>query len=205
MRKLKRRSEIEKLKKKKRIKFKKQKCKWRNSFGHQCKRWAVGKSTLCEKHGGERIAHELLVSVHELPVLTGTKFNPAVHPMQFLEMSREGKSVQEIAAELMVTPETLKRWSETFKEFATAWEIGQACHEAWWLKQGKNNLTNTRFQTGLFKFLTTNKLGYAEKIETKSHNVNENVGVLLVPGEMSIDDWEKQNIEDDKEKEIIDI
>jgi hypothetical protein len=182
--------------------YEKQKCNWMNRFGKQCKRNSVGKGTLCEKHGGERIVLENLISVYDSAVVV-QKFNPAVHPIQFIELSREGNSLVEIASEMEVSVSLLKKWSENFKEFNVAFEIGEAMHEAWWLQQGKDNLTNTRFQTTLYKFLTTNKLGYAEKIETKSHNINENVGVLLIPGQMSVEEWENKNKEDDKD--IIDV
>ncbi len=192
MRKLKRKS-----KQKEKVQYEKIKCVWRNRFGKGCRNYAVGKSTLCEKHGGKRIEKELMLpSVYALQHI---KYDPAVHPIDFLQLSMEGKSVVEIAAIMGIAPGTLKNWSEKFPAFATAWEVGEACHEAWWLTQGKNNLNNTRFQTGLYKFLTTNKLGYAEKIETKSHNINENVGVLLVPGNMSIEEWENKNKKDDGE------
>ena len=210
MRKLRRKSEIDKIENKKIIKYKDQRCLFRNKFRMQCKRDAVGKSTLCEKHGGIKIIEEALISIHEEHNLVPTKFDNSVHPLQFIQLSTEGLSEVEIAAEFGVSVNTLKKWSEKYKEFNTAWEIGQACHESWWLRQGKNNLSNTRFQAGLYKFLTTNKLGYAEKIETKSHNINENVGVLLIPGQMSVEEWETQNRKDDGEEiqgdnDIIDI
>ena len=207
MRKLKRKSEIDTVQKKKKIIFKKMRCKKINKFGIQCKRMAVGKSTLCSVHGGSKIVNELLMSVHEEHNLVPTKFDITVHPMSFVEMSSQGLSDVEIAAEFKVGLSTLRGWSEKYKEFAQAWEIGKACHESWWLSRGKSNLTNTRFQTGLYKFLTTNKLGYAEKIETKSHNINENVGVLLIPGKMTVEEWEANNRKEDGEdnEEIIDI
>ena len=67
-------------------------------------------------------------------------------------------------------------------------EIGEAMHETWYLLQGKNNLENPRFNTGLFKFLTANKLGYAEKVESKNINMNAH-GVLLIPNQQSEDEW----------------
>jgi len=196
MRKLIRKSERKKIT---RIKYKKQKCKFVSRLGIKCKRYAVGKSTLCERHGGVKITKELLISAHDDNSLTAKKFNLAVHPILFVDLSSKGMSVEEIAAEMKVTPSSLKKWSETYKEFSVAWEIGKACHEAWWLRTGKDNLNSPRFQTALFKFMTTNKLGYAEKIETKSHNINENIGVLLVPAEMSVEEWENNNKKDDGE------
>ena len=96
-----------------------------------------------------------------------------------------------------ICPDTLKKWADTYKEFAFVFELGDAMHEAWYIREGKANLKNSRFQTPLFKHLTGNKLGYAEKVETTNTNNNTSVGVLLVPGQMSIEDWEQKNVDDD--------
>jgi hypothetical protein len=62
--------------------------------------------------------------------------------------------------------------------------------EAWWLSEGKNNLDNRGYNVSLYKFITGNKLGYSDKIE--SRNLNVHAGVLMVPGSMSLEEWEKQ-------------
>ena len=187
-----------------RTKFKKQRCKYvvlvndEGEVGARCKNYAVGSSTLCKKHGGDPVEERSLVSYSDMSLIVSrTTFNPAVHPVQFLELSQAGKSVVECAAEMGVSSVTLKNWSEKFKEFAFVFELGQDLHEAHYMRIGKANLTNTRFQTGLFKWLTTNKLGYAEKTESSHHTQNTNVGVLLIPGQMSVEEWEQKNIKDD--------
>jgi hypothetical protein len=55
-------------------------------------------------------------------------------------------------------------------------------------KEGKDNLDNRGYNTGLFKFLTGNKLGYSDKIESK--NLNVTAGVLMVPATMEAEEWE---------------
>lgn len=185
-------------KRKLRKRFKKQRCAYFRADGSRCKNQAVGKSTLCSDHGGSRIVKDNLVPSNS--ALVPTKFNPAVHPLSFIELSRNGLSDVEIAAEFEVGIETVRTWADTYEEFAVAWEIGAAMYEAFFLREGRRNLSNTRFNTSLFKFLTGNKLGYTEKIESKNFNANVNHGVLLVPDAMSIDEWEKQNIKEDAEK-----
>ena len=67
-----------------------------------------------------------------------------------------------------------------------------ALYESWWLVKGKEGLDNPRdFNTPLYKFLTGNKLGYSDKVESKNFNVN--AGVLVVPKTPeSLEEWEKK-------------
>ena len=161
-----------------------------------CTRKAVGSGDVCKKHGGKTLVRENLVPSDVLPpAVVGTTYDAAVHPMQFVELARGGMSEVEIAAEIGVSVHTLRGWSEKFSEFNSAYEIGQALHEAWWLKQGKDNLDNRGYNVGLFKFLTGNKLGYSDKMESK--NLHVHAGVLQVPGAVSEDEWEKKHAKTD--------
>jgi hypothetical protein len=161
----------------------------------RCKRWAIGKGTLCKKHGGIRVpARELIqdVETHLSVVGCHASFRPDYHPIKYIEFSKEGMSPVEIAAEFEVSLGTLKDWSEKYSNFAVAWEVGEAMHEAWWLGVGKEGLRDTKFNGSLYKFLTGNKLGYSDKIESKSTNTHIH-GVLLVPDAMTPEEWERQN------------
>lgn len=195
------------VKRKLRKRYKKQKCAYVAIVGVDsipCRKNAVGKSTLCKEHGGNPIDHDNLVSViDDKSVLGNSKFDAKVHPLLFIDLSRQGMSEVEIAASFEIGKDTLLKWAERYKEFATAFEIGQALHEAWWLQQGKSGLHNVRnFNTVLFKFLTGNKLGYSEKIENKNLNMNVH-GVLLVPSKISPEDWAAQNEEPIPEAEVV--
>jgi hypothetical protein len=179
--------------------YKKQKCVFVDENGRKCNRLAVGKSTLCKKHGGNPVIKENLLPDSVNNILTlATKYKPEEHPILFIEYSRMGMSEVEIAAEFMVSVETMRGWSEKFEMFNRAHEIGKALHESWWLLQGKSGLNNRGFNTGLYKFLTANKLGYAEKMETKSMNMNIH-GVLMVPDKVSEEEWENDD------EDIIDV
>jgi len=150
---------------------------------------------LCKKHGGNPIIKENLIPQKvEMNHLSHTsKFNPAKHPIAFMKLSRIGMSLVEIASKFKVAPTSIKSWAEKYESFAFAYEMGQAMHEAWWLQKGKNNLNSRDFNTTLFKFLTGNKLGYSDKIETKSMNLNVH-GVLKVPDSVTEDEWENEEI-----------
>lgn len=154
---------------------------------------AVGSGDVCKQHGGDPVIIENLLQEHEIPAgtLMSTKYEPASHPIAFIALSKEGMSDTEIAAEFGVAVKTLRGWAEKFAAFNTAYEVGQAMHEAWWLREGKDNLDNRGYNTGLFKFLTGNKLGYSDKMESK--NLNITAGVLLVPNQMTKGEWESGN------------
>jgi len=179
-------------------KYKKQKCAYVEN-GVRCTNNAVGKSTLCKKHGGNPVVKENLINERTHPIASlAKKYDPTRHPTLFIDLSRTGLSDVEIAAEFEVGIDTLRGWAEKYEMFNTAFEIGKALYESWWLQQGRSGLHDRGFNTSLFKFLTANKLGYAEKVETKSLNMNVH-GVLMVPDAVSEEEWEKDD------EDIIDV
>jgi hypothetical protein len=157
-----------------------------------CPNKAVGADDVCEQHGGNPIIKDNLLLPEEVPdwIANMHTYDPAKHPMGFIMLSKEGYSEVEIAAEFNVSVGVMRGWAEKFLDFNTAYEIGKAAHESWWLKEGKNNLDNRSYNVSLFKFLTGNKLGYSDKIESK--NLNVHAGVLLVPGTQNASEWEEQ-------------
>ncbi len=183
---------------KKRKMYKKAKCAFHDISGKRCTRNAVGKSTLCEKHGGIRVdinntydpidTKALVLSDHN------ALFQPEAHPILYIELSQDGKSDAEIAAMMGVGVNTLKTWSETYRAMSVAFEVGKAMQEAWWLRKGKSGLDSRYFNTTLYKFLTGNKLGYSDKIETKTHSTHIH-GVLMVPDAVTPDQWEAEYVD----------
>jgi len=175
-------------------KFKKRKCAFVTPKGKGCHRNAVWQSTLCKRHGGTKYDPALTIpgaDVTDLVVSGITKFKPDKHPIQFLQLAREGMSNVEIAANFNISIKTLDRWAEVYQDFQVAFEIGAALHEAWWLEKGKDGLEKRSFNTALYKFLTSNKLGYSEKSENTNFNTNRVIhGVLVVPKKMSESEWE---------------
>lgn len=158
-----------------------------------CTAMAVGEWDRCEKHGGTKVIEKNLLAPKDVPLalIRAVKYDKGEHPMKFIEHSREGLSPVEIAAEFGVSMKDLKKWDETFEEFHIAYEVGAALHEAWYVKQGKDNLDNMRYNTTLYKYLTGNKLGWAEKTESK--NLNLHAGVLVVPQQVTEAEWEDAN------------
>lgn len=180
---------LRKLKRKKL--YVKEKCHYHDG-DIRCTNNAIGSGQLCKKHGGEKDMENVLspeaTQLYMAEYGGYTKFNPAIHPLQMIDLSRQGLSEVEVAAEIGVGVSTLKKWAELHSEFSVAHEIGQALYESWWLQKGKEGLDARYFNTSLFKFLTGNKLGYADKVETKNLNMNT-CGVLVVPAKQSIEEW----------------
>lgn len=188
---MKRIKKISKIKKK----YPKAQCMFVSEEG-QCTKNAVGKSTLCKSHGGEPVIKENLVTEHD--PIRSPLYKPEYHPMEFITLSREGLSPVEIAAEFSVGISTIHNWQENYLEFNTAYDVGLAMYEAWWLAEARGNLGNSRYNTGLFKYITGNKLGYAEKMESKNLNMNVH-GVMVVPDKVSEADWEEEAIQHGKD------
>ncbi len=176
-----------------------------------CKFKAVGADKFCKRHGGDPIIRDNLLEFDKVPELTvlHTKFRPSYHPLEYIALAREGKSEVEIAAHFQVSVNTLRNWAKTYKEFNTATEIGAALYEAWWLQEGKANLDDNRYNTQMYKYLTTNKIGYIDRnLPNAGTNINVAGGVLLVPKpEMQAANWEEtykgnaQQIEDTSKRE----
>lgn len=183
--------------------YPKEKCHFIKPDGTRCHKLAIGSGQLCSEHGGtpnreslikeESIEHTLMLSAGMLEAnqLNKVRYDHKIHPIQMVKLSSEGLSEVEIAAKFGVSVRILQKWAETYEMFAEAYDVGMALHESWWLTKGKEGLDNPRdFNTSLYKFLTGNKLGYSDKVESKNFNVN--AGVLVVPKTPdTVEEWEK--------------
>lgn len=131
-----------------------------------------------------------------------SKFDVGKHPLLYIKLSKEGKSDVEIASLFQISISTLMRWVHDYEEMKEAYEIGQTMYEAFFLTKGVQNLENDRFNNVLFKYLTMNKLGYSDKVETKS-TMQGLHGVMVIPNTLSIQEWEAQSIaKEEKEKQL---
>lgn len=68
-----------------------------------------------------------------------------------IELGREGFSIVEMAADLGVSRNTLEtNWPAAHREFLEALERARDLSQAWWEKQGRENLTADKFQSALY-------------------------------------------------------
>ena len=139
---------------------------------------------------------------HSIGPSINSKFDVGKHPLLYIKLSKEGKSDVEIASLFQISISTLMRWVHDYEEMKEAYEIGQTMYEAFFLTKGVQNLENDRFNNVLFKYLTMNKLGYSDKVETKS-TMQGLHGVMVIPNTLSIQEWEAQSIaKEEKEKQL---
>ena len=99
-----------------------------------------------------------------------SKYDPDVMLPRLLELMSEGASLNEVAAELKISKDTLHEWkrpdsSVYKKEFAEAIREGVARSEAWWERQGRTNLTNKEFNYVGWYMNMKNRFGWKDKHE----------------------------------------
>jgi hypothetical protein len=98
-----------------------------------------------------------------------TTYKPWIHiPMVLNRMSR-GCSQTELALEIGVLPAMIHRWKNQFPSFRQAIEEGHKLAEAWWMKVGRANLANSKFNNNLYSHQMAIRFGHSVK------NVNVNV------------------------------
>lgn len=179
------------------VKYEKQRCAYIYPRGYQCVKSAAGSSTLCRLHGGDPIKKDNIIEKEEEHkyFITGTKYDPAFHPIEFIKHRIQGLTEHEVAVIFGVSVPTMQRWAEKFESFYTAWEHGKDCYEAWWLRKARENIDNRSINTPLYKFITMNKLNYSDRVESRSVSMNVH-GVLMVPDAVSEEKWEEDDIID---------
>ena len=195
-------------------KYESTRCGFVGEDGVQCKGFACSGVEFCRVHArvlglskGDIVrSSECDVSYKSLPesYLNRTKFDIGKHPLLYIKLSRLGKSDVEIASEFGVSLGTLMKWVSEISEMKEAYEIGQTMYEAFFLKKGVENLDNDRFNNVLYKYLTMNKLGYSDKMETKS-TMSGLHGVMVVPSTMSVSEWESQTFAKEERERILDM
>lgn len=175
----------------------------RGGQGNQSEDFRVKKCQDREERGEQRdYSITLNESSRGVSPNISSKFDVGKHPLLYIKLSKEGKSDVEIASLFQISISTLMRWVHDYEEMKEAYEIGQTMYEAFFLTKGVQNLENDRFNNVLFKYLTMNKLGYSDKVETKS-TMQGLHGVVVIPNTLSIQEWEAQSIaKEEKEKQL---
>lgn len=85
---------------------------------------------------------------------------------KLLDEYKAGASDVEVAAVLNISMATFERQykeNDTYKQLV---DLGRLLSSAWWLKQGRTNLTNKMFNTALWSFNMKNRQGWAERSES---------------------------------------
>ncbi len=178
------------------VRYSQEKCLHHDESGKRCLNRAVMDSLYCKDHGGNLYKVPKLEEKSLHNAFSGsafsTKYDDNFHPTEFVNLALTGMSDIEIATEFGISKSTMDAWGAKYPNFKEALDIGRTAYEAYYLRVGRRNFTNDRFNNSLFKFLAMNKLNYSDKVESKSMTLNQH-GVLLLPPKMTIEEWENQN------------
>jgi len=92
-----------------------------------------------------------------------SKYDPETHPYQALEAMSQGASKAELCIEMCINPLTLVYWQDHHEDFLVAIKIGELLSRAWWIKQGRVNVSNRDFNFGLYIIMMRNMHGWRGK------------------------------------------
>jgi transposase-like protein len=119
-------------------------------------------------------------------LLTYGNYSPEICK-DIIEWMEEGLSIKEVAANMGISRRTLYHWidpeSNTYKpELHETIEFGKELSEAWWLKQGRENLNNKNFHAVLYMMNMSNRFDWTrkDKIETNSNTSHTEKKVVEV-------------------------
>lgn len=102
-----------------------------------------------------------------------TPYDPDFHPQDFIEQSKRGRQVIQIATSWDVHRDTVYEWAKVHEEFSDAFKRGRQYCESFWLDlgqsamlgQAKINGEKIKVDLGFYCYLTKATLGWSEKVE----------------------------------------
>jgi len=90
-----------------------------------------------------------------------------------LSMYKEGASDTEVRAELKMTYKFWKLLLMTDVSFEDVVQFGKTLSKAWWMKQGRLNLTTQGFNANLYKINMQNRFNWNDKVSTSDETDEE--------------------------------
>lgn len=87
--------------------------------------------------------------------------------VKVVELLAQGMAKIEVAAALGIRRVCLEEWIDKYPDFAEAMRHGLELSEAWWHKEGRENLKSDKFQTPLYKFNMSHRFGIHDRVEHK--------------------------------------
>jgi len=74
-------------------------------------------------------------------------------PNRVIELMSEGCSKAEVAGHLLITEPTFIAWTKKHPDFLKAVQIGTQLSKVWWYKEGRENISNNKFNSPLYKVM----------------------------------------------------
>jgi hypothetical protein len=110
-----------------------------------------------------------------------TPYRAKFHNQNFLELSKQGKNITQIAAAWGVDRTTIYEWAKVHKDFSHTVEAGQALMEAWYTNLGHAAILGGTIKGPdgkpvpidyrFFKWMTQNVCKWSEKVDQKTNSV----------------------------------
>jgi transposase len=104
------------------------------------------------------------------------KYKKEFHPENFIELSKQGKTLAQIAFHWDIARETIYDWQKKHREFSYAVKRGREFSESWYMELGQTAMLNrakvggekVNINLGMFCWMTKNMFNWSDKIESKS-------------------------------------
>ena len=115
------------------------------------------------------------------------------------EMSRRvealfhvGGTIAEVSREMGINRSTFHRWANSTdrekQNFRNVVEIGKEAAEAWWIRQGRENLETRGFNHGLWLMNMVNRFGWTSSHSKKEEKKEvEHTGIVEVKNKVDVD------------------
>jgi hypothetical protein len=87
---------------------------------------------------------------------------------QITEGYRAGMHDAEIMEILGVSRGRFERAYANDRDFQEFIDMGRTLAEAWWMRKGREGLSETKFNTNLWMFIAKNRFDWAEKLDTRN-------------------------------------
>lgn len=88
-----------------------------------------------------------------------------------VEKMKKGAAIKELPFYLGVCVDTINEWRKIHPDFSAAIKKGESFSEAVWLRKGRLELENPKFNSTLWYMNMKNRFGWSDKQES-NHNVN---------------------------------
>lgn len=111
-----------------------------------------------------------------------TKYDPLMCD-QVIECGKQGMSIEETCVELDISDDSWYRWSDEesgHKEFCESIKRHKALCYAWWMKEGRTQLQNTKFSFTGWYMNMKNRFGWKDKSETDHTTKGEKITGFMV-------------------------
>lgn len=108
-----------------------------------------------------------------------TKYRKDFHCREFVEKSKKGSSLTQIARDWEVDRDTIYEWSKKHREFSGALKKGREYCEAWYSDLGQRAMIGkvivdgkpAQFNLGAFVWMTKNILKWSDKVEQRNEHI----------------------------------